>query len=36
MIVDVIGQAIDVGDTEVVQVFGKEKKKLELTLSDSG
>ncbi|KAL0742758.1 hypothetical protein Bca4012_084271 [Brassica carinata] len=36
MIVDVIGQAIDVGDIEVVQVLGKEKKKLELTLSDSG
>ncbi|KAL0693532.1 hypothetical protein Bca4012_060712 [Brassica carinata] len=35
-LIDVIGQAIDVGDIEVVQVLGKEKKKLELTLSDSG
>ncbi|CAN6882525.1 unnamed protein product [Brassica oleracea var. botrytis] len=34
MVVDVIGQAVDVGDIEVVQVLGKEKKKLELTLTD--
>nr|VDD44449.1 unnamed protein product [Brassica oleracea] len=32
---NVIGQAIDVGDIEVVQVLGKEKKKLELTLTDT-
>lgn len=35
MVVDVIGQAVDVGDIEVVQVLGKEKKKLELTLTDT-
>ncbi|CAF1878177.1 unnamed protein product, partial [Brassica napus] len=34
-LIDVIGQAVDVGDIEVVQVLGKEKKKLELTLTDT-
>jgi len=35
MFVDVIGQAIDIGDMQVVPVQGKETKKLELTLTDT-
>ncbi|KAF3569548.1 hypothetical protein DY000_02013664 [Brassica cretica] len=31
----VIGQAIDIGDLQVVQFLGKERKKLELTLTDT-
>ncbi|KAH0898476.1 hypothetical protein HID58_048044, partial [Brassica napus] len=34
-LVDVIGRAIDIGDLQVVQVSGKEKKKPELTLTDT-
>ncbi|KAL0730536.1 hypothetical protein Bca4012_026629 [Brassica carinata] len=34
-LVDVIGRAIDIGDLQAVQVGGKEKKKLELTLTDT-
>ncbi|KAF8100952.1 hypothetical protein N665_0213s0017 [Sinapis alba] len=32
---NVIGQTTDIGDIEVVQVLGKEKKKLEVTLTDT-
>ncbi|XP_048619956.1 uncharacterized protein LOC125590436 [Brassica napus] len=35
MVVDVIGQPTDFGDLEVVQVLGKDKKKLEFTLTDT-
>lgn len=36
MVVDVIGQAIDIGDIQVVPVQGgKETKKLEFTLTDT-
>ncbi|KAL0670541.1 hypothetical protein Bca4012_033245 [Brassica carinata] len=36
MVVDVIGQAIDIGDIQVVPMQGgKETKKLELTLTDT-
>ena len=35
MFVDVIGQAIDIGDMQVVPVQGKETKKLKLTLTDT-
>ncbi|XP_018489964.2 uncharacterized protein LOC108860596 [Raphanus sativus] len=35
ILIDVIGQATDIGDVEVVQVLGKDKKKLELTLTDA-
>ncbi|KAF3557607.1 hypothetical protein F2Q69_00014995 [Brassica cretica] len=35
-LIDVIGQAIDIGDIQVVPVQGgKETKKLELTLTDT-
>ncbi|CAN7028285.1 unnamed protein product, partial [Brassica oleracea var. botrytis] len=34
-LIDVIGQAIDIGDLQVVQFLGKERKKLELTLTDT-
>ncbi|KAF2561728.1 hypothetical protein F2Q70_00016773 [Brassica cretica] len=34
-VLDVIGRAIDIGDLQVVQVSGKEKKKSELTLTDT-
>ncbi|CAN6868765.1 unnamed protein product [Brassica oleracea] len=35
-LIDVIGQAIDIGDIQVVSVQGgKETKKLELTLTDT-
>ncbi|WZZ66609.1 hypothetical protein YC2023_077979 [Brassica napus] len=34
VLIDVIGQAIDIGDMQVVPVQGKETKKLELTLTD--
>ncbi|CAN6967973.1 unnamed protein product [Brassica oleracea var. botrytis] len=34
-LIDVIGQATDIGDIEVVPVLGKNKKKLELTLTDT-
>ncbi|CAN6858879.1 unnamed protein product [Brassica oleracea] len=32
---DVISQAIDIGDLQVVQFLGKERKKLELSLTDT-
>lgn len=35
MDVDVFGQATDIGDIEVVPVLGKDKNKLELTLTDT-
>ncbi|CAF2140340.1 unnamed protein product [Brassica napus] len=35
VLIDVIGQAIDIGDMQVVPVQGKETKKLELTLTDT-
>ncbi|CAN6826531.1 unnamed protein product [Brassica oleracea] len=35
VLIDVIGQATDIGDIEVVPVLGKDKKKLELTLTDT-
>lgn len=35
MVVDVIGQAIDIGDIQVIPVQGKETKKLQLTLTDT-
>ncbi|KAG2241697.1 hypothetical protein Bca52824_090270 [Brassica carinata] len=34
-LIDVIGQATDIGDIEVVPVLGKDKKNLELTLTDT-
>ncbi|CAF2132736.1 unnamed protein product [Brassica napus] len=34
-LVDVIGRAIDIGELQVVQVGGKEKKMLGLTLTDT-
>ncbi|KAG2296096.1 hypothetical protein Bca52824_042765 [Brassica carinata] len=34
-LIDVIGQPTDFGDLEVVQVLGKDKKKLEFTLTDT-
>ncbi|CDY35663.1 BnaC09g29850D [Brassica napus] len=34
-LVDVIGRAIDIGDLQVVQVGGKEKKMMGLTLTDT-
>ncbi|KAL0836464.1 hypothetical protein Bca101_088353 [Brassica carinata] len=35
MFVDVIGQAIDIGEMQALPVQGKETKKLELTLTDT-
>ncbi|CAF1826649.1 unnamed protein product [Brassica napus] len=35
VLIDVIGQATDIGDIEVVPVLGKDKNKLELTLTDT-
>lgn len=32
---DVIGQAIDIGEIQVVPAQGKETKKLELILTDT-
>ncbi|CAN7123895.1 unnamed protein product [Brassica rapa subsp. narinosa] len=35
LVLDDIGRATDIGDLQVVQVIGKEKKKPELTLTDT-
>lgn len=35
MVLDVIGQAIDIGDIQLMQVQGKETKKMYITLTDT-